>query len=93
MVAFTLSMLAGRWESIYRKTSRKGSNHSNEHVKSSSSPIRSLYLEGKVCLEMSQQKRKMNVKSNEAVAWMGNYFDINITISSSTSYHIYREWL
>lgn len=46
--------------------------------------IRSLYLEGKVCLEMSQQKRKMSVKSNEAVAWMGNYFDryyITITIN------------
>ena len=35
-----------------------------------------------MCLEMSQQKRKMSVKSNEAVAWMGNYFDgyDNITI-------------
>ena len=37
--------------------------------------IRSLYLEGKVCLEMSQQKKKLSVKSNEAIAWMGNYFD------------------
>ena len=37
--------------------------------------VRSLYLEGKVCLEMSQQKKKMSVKSNEAIAWMGNYFD------------------
>ena len=34
-----------------------------------------------MCLEMSQRKRKMSVKSNEAVAWMGNYFDgYDITI-------------
>ena len=37
--------------------------------------IRSLYLEGKVTVEIYYNRRKMSVKSNEAVAWMGNYFD------------------
>ena len=37
--------------------------------------LRSLYLDGKVCLEVSQLKRSVSVKSNEAIAWMGNYFD------------------
>ena len=37
--------------------------------------IRSLFLEGKVHLEMSKEKGKLTVKSHEAVAWMGNYFE------------------
>ena len=42
--------------------------------------VQSLYLEGKVCLEMSQQK-KMSLKSSEAIAWMGNYIDRYILAS------------
>ena len=28
-----------------------------------------------MCLETSQLKRTLSVKSHEAVAWLGNYFD------------------
>jgi hypothetical protein len=36
--------------------------------------VRALYLEGKVTLDHDHAK-KLSLKSNEAVAWMKNYFD------------------
>ena len=37
--------------------------------------VRSLYLDGMVCLETSQLKSTLSLKSHEAVAWLGNYFE------------------
>ena len=48
--------------------------------------MRALYLEGKVTIEHASTK-KMSLKSNEAVAWMKNYFDrlVNIVYNNIIS--------
>ena len=44
--------------------------------------IRAMYLEGKVTLD-SVSTKKLSLKSNEAVAWMKNYFDRLVNICTT----------